>query len=404
MKRVVGLFYGFQFFFSALWWLPVFYEYQKRIGLSDPEIFKIQSVYYIAFCLLEIPTGVFADRFGHRRSMHIGATILVIANLLPIFSQNYNGFMAHFLFIALARSLISGASSAYIYEYLNKNSALDYYKQIEGRARAYSLFGKVALWAAVGPLMQWHLTLPYWLTTGSAVIAVAIAYRLPGFHESSVVKPDGLGIWLHVWDRFRGLFSRLRASPYLVFLMLQGVGIFVLSRICQVNLYQPIMKDREFPLSSFGLVMSLMTVFEALGSYKPDWLRRYFTDFNAVYVLTLIMAISLGMIAYSDWITTLLWFCLFSLATGFSFPIQRKLVNDAIPDSQYRATLLSFESIVDRAVNAWLAMLIGSYLAGGRLNDFLLFSGGLSVAVIFILFAIGLTPMIRKRSTDIERS
>jgi MFS family permease len=403
MKRVVVLFYGFQFFFSALWWLPVFYEYQKLIGLSDPEIFEIQSIYYIAFCLLEIPTGVFADRVGHRRSMHLGAVVLVIANLLPIFAQNYTGFMAHFLFIALSRSLISGASSAYIYEYLHRHSTLDYYKQIEGRARAYSLLGKVALWAAIGPLMEWHLTLPYWLTTGSAIIAVAISCFLPGFHEEAPPEPDGGELWVHTWnrlgERFWGLFTRLRASPYLVFLMLQGIGIFVLSRVCQVNLYQPIMNDKGFSLASFGLVMSLMTVFEAIGSYKPDWLRRYLSDLNAVYILTAVMAMSLGLIAFSGWIATLILFCLFSLAAGLSFPIQRKLVNDAIPDSQYRATLLSVESIVDRAANAWIAMLIGSYLADGRLNDFLLFSNALAMAVIFILFIIGLTPMIQKRTT-----
>jgi hypothetical protein len=50
-------------------------------------------------------------------------------------------------------------------------------------------------------------------------------------------------------------------------------------------------------------------------------------------------------------------------------------MNDAIPNSQYRATLLSLESIVDRAVNAWLASLIGLYLTQGRLNDFLIYTG-----------------------------
>lgn len=397
MKRVVLLFYGFQFFFSALWWLPVFYEYQKIIGLNDGEIFAIQSAYYVAFCLLEIPTGVFADRFGHRRSMHLGAIVLVLANLLPIFEQNYAGFMAHFLLIALSRSLISGASSAYIYEYLRKASALDYYKQIEGRARAYSLFGKVALWAAVGPLMQWHLTLPYWLTTGSAVVAVVIAGLLPGFCEKAANEPDGALLWSKIWSRFEGLFARLRHSPYLIFLMLQGVGIFVLSRICQVNLYQPIMKEKAFGLSSYGLVMSLMTVFEAVGSYKPDWLRRYVSDLNAVYLLTAVMAASLALIAPAGALATLVWFCMFSFATGLSFPIQRKLMNDAIPDSEYRATLLSVESIVDRAVNAWIAMLIGASLSDGGLNAFLTWSGAVSLAFTATLFLLGLTPLIRRR-------
>ena len=69
MKRAIRFFYGYQFFLSLFFWLPVFYEYQKRIGLNDNQIFGIQSLYYIAFCLLEIPTGMLADRFGHRRCM-----------------------------------------------------------------------------------------------------------------------------------------------------------------------------------------------------------------------------------------------------------------------------------------------------------------------------------------------
>jgi len=33
--------YTFQFFFGLLLWLPVFYEYQRQIGLSDAQIFGI---------------------------------------------------------------------------------------------------------------------------------------------------------------------------------------------------------------------------------------------------------------------------------------------------------------------------------------------------------------------------
>src|SRR3954464_5130358 len=95
-RRTVLLYYGFQFAFSLLVWLPVFYEYQKRIGLSDPEIFRIQSIYYLLFCLLEIPTGLFADLWGYRLCMRVGALVLVASNLLPIYAQSYSGFLAHF--------------------------------------------------------------------------------------------------------------------------------------------------------------------------------------------------------------------------------------------------------------------------------------------------------------------
>src|SRR3954454_23824598 len=97
VRRVVHSTYGFQLFFGMLLWTPVFYEYQKRIGLSDPEIFRIQSIYYLLFCLLEIPTGLFADLWGYRLCMRAGALVLVASNLLPIYAQSYSGFLAHFV-------------------------------------------------------------------------------------------------------------------------------------------------------------------------------------------------------------------------------------------------------------------------------------------------------------------
>jgi MFS family permease len=390
MKRVIWQFYGFQFFFSLLLWLPIFYEYQKNIGLNDTQIFSIQSIYYIVFCLMEIPTGYFADRFGHRDSLCAGAVILVVSNLLPIFFQDYSGLLTHFILIALSRSLISGASSAYIYDYLQTHSALGIYKQIEGNARAYGLFGKVACWAAVGPLMQWHLTLPYWLTAGSASIAVVFAFALPPLKAVVATHQEGFRL------KLLSIFELLRKTPILVFLMLQGVAIFVLVRLCQVNLYQPILSAKTFDLSTFGMIMSLMTIFEAIGSLRPGWTKRLMTDFNAVYFLTLIMAGCLLLIPNAEKFGVLAYLCLFSFATGVSFPIQRQLMNDAIPNSNYRATLLSVESILDRAVNAWLASLIGVYLTQGRLSDFLVLTGVGAVVLTVILFLIGLTPVLTK--------
>jgi MFS family permease len=377
MKRVVRLFYGFQFFFSLLLWVPIFYEYQKNIGLTDTQIFSIQSIYYLVFCIVEIPTGFFADRFGHRNSLCSGAVLLVISNLVPIFFQDYPGLLTHWVLIALSRSLISGASSAYIYDYLQSRAAGPVYKQIEGNARAYGLFGKVICWAAVGPLMQWHLTLPYWLTALSAAISVGFAFALPRFSEVAAKTKKRFEI--------RGVATVLRKSPVLIFLMLQGVGIFVLVRIAQVNLYQPLLSSKAFELSSFGLIMSMMTIFEAIGSFRPTWTRRLMSDLNAVFALTLIMAVCLIFLPSATKTGVLLCLCLFSFAAGVSFPVQRQLMNDAIPNSQYRATLLSIESIVDRAVNAWLAALIGIYLTQGRLNDFLIHTGLGALAITTIL-------------------
>ncbi len=403
-KQVIRLYYGFQFFFSLLLWLPVFYEFQKRIGLSDPQIFSIQSIYYIAFCLLEIPTGLLADLWGYRKCLRGGAVVLVAANLMPIVAPSYAGFLCHFLLIALSRSFISGASSAYLYEYTKQSNSQLEYKQIEGNARAYGLLGKVVCWSAIGVLMEWHLTLPYWLTVGSAAISVVFAWKLPalssegahalGDQHLAATAPvpvrsravSASAACAALARKMKALLTSLIQSPFLLLLMFQGIAIFVLARVCQVNLFQPILGSKSFGLASYGAVMALITIFEAIGSAFPGWVRRYLDDLNAVFVLTLVMALSLGFIAHSGQIGTLVWLSIFSLATGFSFPIQRQLLNDTIVDSSSRATLLSVESIIDRAVCALVAPVMGSYLGRGALDSFLMLSAVLTLVAMGLLF------------------
>ena len=375
---MIRLYTGFQFFFTLLLWLPIFYEYQRRLGLSDGEIFRIQSIYYLAFCFLEIPTGYIADRWGHRWCMRGGAGILVVSNLLPVLAPFYLGFLWHFLLLALSRSLISGASSAYLYDYLRGQGMAGEYKQIEGSARAYGLVGKVVCWAGVGVLMAWHFSLPYWITAGAALVSLGIAIALPSL--STVSSAVGAKV------RIREVWPVFLKSPMMIIVIAQGVGAFVLARICQVNLFQPILEQRSFGLPVFGVMMSVTTLFEAAGAARPQWIRRWMGDLSAVFVLSAVMAVSLLMIAVSGKAGTAIGLCAFCFATGLSFPIQRQLLNDAIPDSRYRATLLSLESLVDRAVCSGVVVILGSYVSQGRLNEFLQRSAVLTLLILGALW------------------
>ncbi len=381
--RTVLFYFGFQFFFSLLLWLPIFYEYQKRIGLTDLQIFGIQSLYYSAFCLLEIPTGMFADQLGYRRCLRAGAAALVFANLLPIFAQNYYGFLAHFMLIALARSFVSGASSAYLYNYLQISGKQEDYKEVEGRARALGLGGKVLGWSVVGTLMQWHFTLPYWATASASITSFFFALSLPDVASPALEAGASLKE-----SRLVTTLKLLWASPMLILAIFQGVAVFVLARLCQVNLFQPILESKSFPLASYGLVMAMMTAFEAVGSARTTWVKRWFSDFMAIFVLTTALALTLTMLPWASLKGTLVMLAIFAFCTGSLFPIQKQFLNDAIPDSRYRATFLSIESIVDRAVNAVLASMLGGFLLQGRLSWFLRTAGvttiGFMVVLVFV--------------------
>jgi MFS family permease len=395
-RRIIRLNYGFQLLFNLLWWMPVFYAYQKDAGLSDGQIFGIQSIYYVAFCLFEIPTGLIADRIGTRNCLWAGAVVMTAANLTPVFSASYTGFLVHFLAIAAGRSLTSGAASAYLYDGLRAEGCEEHYLKAEGTARALGLAAKVVCWPLVGPLMSLAHPAPYLLSAVSAAGSLVCVLALPRVATSAAARrTDGPGRSGGGGTAKRGRGSSLgeakaalrglAASPWLVLVMVQGVAVFTLSRICQVNLFQPILLDHGIGEASHGTVLAAMTVAEAVGSARPQWLGRRLSPVAWVSVLSLVLAGTLAGITLGGPWTVVTLLCLFAAAAGFAYPIQRKLVNDAVPAGAPRATLLSVESIVDRGVCALAAVAVGAYLSAGRL-DALLWHSALASAVLLGVF------------------
>lgn len=359
---------GFQTLFNLLLWVPIFYEFQRRMGLSDPEIFGIQSVYYVAFCLLEIPTGFLADRISYRTCMILGALTLTAANLLPIGLPTYVGFMAHFLAIALARSLISGAGSAYLYEFLRQRGEAEAYRKIEGDARFWSLVARIVAGAAAAPLMLWIVTLPYWISAASAAFALVIAIILPAVAP----RHDGEGEAPKIKVGYRAAAGIALKSPRLLLLMLQGVGLFVLTRLLIVNLFQPLLGAKGFSVQAYGPVMGLLMAFEGVGSRVSHRFRKFANDSIAVTMMTLVVSATLVGIAFGGQATLLVAMSCFSLAGGIAFPVQKQLMNDAIPEPRLRATLLSCESIVDRAVCAVAVLPLGGLVERGLFSETLM--------------------------------
>ena len=73
-------------------------------------------------------------------------------------------------------------------------------------------------------------------------------------------------------------------------------------------------------------------------------------------------------------------------------------MNDVLPvtgqEAAFRATFLSIESIVDRAVNAGVALAVGLYVARGAMDDFLLISAGAAALVTLLVHRMGLRTFL----------
>lgn len=246
-------------------------------------------------------------------------------------------------------------------------------------------------WPLVGPLMAVAHAAPYVLSAASAAGSLACALALPRLAPPHGDGRSGRAPGRGGTNRSRGAFLHdagaalrcVRATPWLALVMVQGVAVFTLSRICQVNLFQPMLLAHGIGETSHGGVLAAMTVAEAVASARPQWLGRRLSPVAMVSLLSLALAGTLASVTLGGPWTVVALLCLFAAVTGFAYPIQRKLVNDAIPAHAPRATLLSVESIVDRGVCALAAVAAGAYLSAGRL-DALLWHSAIVTCVVMI--------------------
>jgi hypothetical protein len=172
----------------------------------------------------------------------------------------------------------------------------------------------------------------------------------------------------------------------MIVIMLQGVAIFTLTRIVQVNLFNPILGAQGFRVDQFGRILAMNTLFEAVGSAYPTIFRRWVSDFHVVFWLTLGIGACCWGLSNCSPLACLAWLNLLSILTGLAYPVQRQVMNEHIPDSDYRASMLSAESLVDRAVCAWVAHRLGIALQAGQMSFFLQASAAASVLSCVLLW------------------
>ncbi|OQY27298.1 MAG: MFS transporter [Anaerolineaceae bacterium 4572_5.1] len=110
-------------------------------GLSYFQIGLLYSIRDIATNILEIPTGVYADTFGRRRSMVMAFLAYIMAFIIFYAFGDFYIYALAMLFFAAGEAFRSGTHKAIILEYLQINNMQHLKVAYYGLTRSASQFG-----------------------------------------------------------------------------------------------------------------------------------------------------------------------------------------------------------------------------------------------------------------------
>ena len=174
-------------------------------GLSPAIVAAILAAGDLLLLLVEVPTGWFADRFGHRASLLLGSTIQTIGMLWCWFGEGVPGLLIASALVALGDGFRSGATQALLYRTCVALDREQLFQRIEARATAVETAALALLVVAGGVIVSaWGFAAGWLAEVLLCTIGLALAAAMteppvaPDANSDDEAKGERLAAWMRL--------------------------------------------------------------------------------------------------------------------------------------------------------------------------------------------------------------
>jgi MFS family permease len=366
-------------FFLHLYFLsPVAVFFFQQRGLNYFQILALESVLVFFIVLFELPTGIFADRFGRKKSIVIGTLLLALEPLIYLFADNFLWFALAFALAGMGITFHSGSIEALIYDHLKAKNLEKDMKKAMGSFGSASLVAMVVA-PIIGSYIAKDLIMPQFIF----LILMSLGAMLIGFFIS---------LWIKDTKQRRveeeNPFSLMKDGAKLIrknksLLRIVLLSVFASPFLFTLNyLYQPYLLSSGINTALFGTIFAIALLLAAsLQKYAYKIEEKLGIKWT-VFLATMLPGIFYIIMAFTFHpIWAILLFVMIRATMGLKEPLFSDYKNLHIT-SKNRATILSMISII---VSLYL---VGMRLIIGRLADINLSYSFLFMGVVIVIASI----------------
>ena len=354
IKKQLGLLYISKFLFNssiagAAWVLLLVSD-----GYSLIQVGFAETVFHIVSLMAEIPSGMFADVFGRKKS-------LIVSCIMTMFSAVVRGFIPGFAavcvsvgFSALSYNFISGSDSALAYDSLLEEGQENRYdKYISNQTMIYRISnGLATLFAGAAVIMgnrNAHI-----LSVGISLINLICLLFLK--ENKVILKKAGDSLSKRIKDVYKGSFNFLKGNKKVAGLIFRnalvgGIDVLLLFFL-QAKL--PMTGIPDWTLGPLLFIMSLGGILGALAARKVKK-----TTLGKLFIVCIALALA-GLLSEFTGVWYLM--TLGGFVTAFAddrIQIRSDMALNQMVPAEQRATLMSVNSFCFSCI-----MIVMSPLAG----------------------------------------
>jgi MFS family permease len=204
-------------------WVPVEKLFMTEIGFDPASIGVMAAAYAGLVPVIEIPSGILADRWSRRGVLVVAALSLALTSLIGGLSRNVPTYIGCALVLAVYFAMYSGTMDSVVYDtVLEEIGTSELFEQRIGRVRAVESLALVAGALAGGVLAELTSTrLTYFLTVPFALasVLVLLRFREPQLHKAQ----DPVSLRAHVATTYRAIAHNRLLVPIILLALLTAL-------------------------------------------------------------------------------------------------------------------------------------------------------------------------------------
>jgi MFS family permease len=186
-RRLLPL-YAATFLQNLALWVPIEKLFMTTIGFSPASVGVMAAVYAVVVPVLEVPSGVLADRWSRRGVLILASIAAILSVLIGGLSQSVAIYMVSAGFLGVFFALQSGTLESVVYDtVLEETGGSDAFEKAIGRVRLVESVALVASALAGGAIAAVaSLRATYFLTAPllAASCLVLLWFREPRLHKA----------------------------------------------------------------------------------------------------------------------------------------------------------------------------------------------------------------------------
>lgn len=335
--------------------VPFFLDWGK---INYTQMFLLEAWFMFWIFVLEIPTGIIADRYGRKVSMIL--SLLCTASSMFIFglTTDYSMYFVAEFVGAMGVSLMSGACEAWIYDTLLKMKKEKDAKRVMSNYSASSTMAMVVAFP-LGSLLvgsglvqyPYVLALTFILSGVTSLLAFLVMLTV---HEPKVSRSSSEGFLAAGLNGLKHIFKHRSLRAFTInSVLIRSVTFFMFW------LYQPLLKTVGFDIGLNGFVGAGFNLFGMFLLMNVERLERWFGTKNLLFYTAVIPGLAfISIVVLKGAFLALVGIFLVTALVQLRGPVLSAFMNEHI-ESKNRATVLSGISMLGRLTTMVLYPVVG---------------------------------------------